>query len=101
MPNRVANAGKDGSTFMRTGSAFGQIQSDEFVAEGAASRPSFQENGLRVLTPERWKSEPLRVTTVSLCSSPVAAIRPSETGSGWLRHRRPQRSAMAVVIGRM
>ena len=35
------------------------------------------------------------------CTNAVAAMSPSETGSGWLRLRRPQRSVISAVMGRM
>src|ERR1017187_1355063 len=57
------------------------------------------EKGSRVFTPDLMKSEMLRVTTVSSCSRPVAAIRPSTAGKGWVGERRPQRSAILAVIG--
>src|SRR5690606_7054702 len=57
--------------------------------------------GFRVFTPERTKSSVFRVTIVSLCSIPVAASKPSLTGSGWSRANRPQRSAIAAETGKM
>lgn len=71
------------------------------VAWQSLSARRAQENGFSVLTPDLWKSTTFRVTTVRPCSRPVAAIRPSMAGRGWLGDRRPKRSATRVVMGRI
>jgi hypothetical protein len=43
----------------------------------------------------------LRVTRVSLCTTAVAAMRPSTTGTGSGTLRRPHSAATSTVIGRM
>ena len=57
------------------------------VAKQSMSAKRAQKNGFSVLTPDLWKSTTFRVTTVRPCSRPVAAIRPSIAGRGWLSDR--------------